>query len=189
MATATGIARGERLLRGGIVDLDRAIGAQTASISVDRLDEDLDRAAAGQPDVPGHLVGDAVADQLRLAGAQHLLRLLEDGGLDAAAADRAGEIAGVGDGHRRADRARRGAFDLDDGGDRDLLPGGAPGVDLGQKVFHGSVLGSSVARRSLRSADVGRIDSLQRVPIRSVARQLGRRLTADDGALSRRTGG
>ena len=31
----------------------------------DRLDEDLDRAAAGQPNVPGHLVGDAIADQLR----------------------------------------------------------------------------------------------------------------------------
>ena len=41
----------------------------------DRLDEDLDRAAAGQPDIPGHLVGDAVAQQFRLAGADDLLGL------------------------------------------------------------------------------------------------------------------
>ena len=59
----------------------------------DRLDQDVDRAAAGQPDVPRLLVADPVADDPGVAGRAGALDLLGRGALDAAAADRAGDPA------------------------------------------------------------------------------------------------
>src|SRR5579859_3508067 len=53
------------------------------------LDEDANRAAAGQPDIPGGLVGNAELQHLRLAGLDHVHGLGDDRALDAAAGDRA----------------------------------------------------------------------------------------------------
>ncbi len=48
-------------------------------------DEQLDRAAAGQPDGERVVVSDAVADELRIARGEHRLRDLVDRAFDAAA--------------------------------------------------------------------------------------------------------
>src|SRR3954454_9296259 len=79
--------------------LDRAASRRArASSSVHTLEEDLQLAAAGKADFPGLLVGDAEIEQARLAVRDHLLRLLDDGALDAAARDRA-QHASVGIDH------------------------------------------------------------------------------------------
>src|SRR6266700_5093104 len=56
--------------------------------SPDLLDKDADGATAGQPDIPGGLVGDAEFQHLRLAAGDHVERLGDHGALDAAAGDR-----------------------------------------------------------------------------------------------------
>src|SRR5215218_4751968 len=152
----------------------------------DQLDEDLDRAAAGQADIPGHLVSDAVADQLRLSGAQHLLRLFEDGGLDTAAADRPGEVPGGGNGHGRPNRTRCGAFDFDDGGDRHLVAGGTPGIDIRQNVFHRSIsfLDWPRSPHAARTWGVSSINGSGCCPARTADDQ-----AAAGGKTKRRTGG
>src|SRR5262249_2540459 len=53
------------------------------------LDKDADGAAAGQPDIPGGLVGDAELQHLRFSGRNHVERLGDDSALDAAARNRA----------------------------------------------------------------------------------------------------
>ena len=68
--------------------------------------------------------------------AKHLLRLLEDVALDAAAGDRAAELAALGDGEARADRARRRAAVRDDRGDDDRLALLLPALDLGEDLLH-----------------------------------------------------
>ncbi len=57
----------------------------------DGLDQHVDRAAAGEADVPRLLVADPVADDPGVAGRARALDLLGRGALDAAAADRAGD--------------------------------------------------------------------------------------------------
>src|SRR5262249_38452865 len=52
------------------------------------LDKDADGAAAGEPDIPGGLVGDAEFEHLGLARGNHVQRLGHDRALDAAAGDR-----------------------------------------------------------------------------------------------------
>ena len=76
---------------------ERARGGRGHGGRHDRLDEDVDRAAAGEADVPGLLVADPVADHSGVAGPAGTLDLLRGGALDATAADRAHEPAVVGD--------------------------------------------------------------------------------------------
>src|SRR5207253_2694247 len=56
--------------------------------------------------------------------------------LDAAAGDGAGELAALAHDELRADGPRRGAPRGDDRRDGDLLPPGAPAVDIRQELFH-----------------------------------------------------
>src|SRR5262245_51029329 len=87
---------------------------------------DPDRAAAGEPDLPGGLVGDAEFERLGLAALDHVERLGDHRALDTAAGDRAEEIALVVDDQVRADRPRRRAPGLHDGGERHALAGLTP---------------------------------------------------------------
>ena len=59
------------------------------------LDPDPDLAAAGEADVPGLIVGDAVVEELRRPTAEHRARLLDDGALDAASRDRSGDLSAL----------------------------------------------------------------------------------------------
>ena len=91
-------------------------------LAVGGSDEDLDLTAAGQSHVERIVVGDAVGDQLRRAGLQHLLGAQHDIGLDAAARDRAGHLAVLGDQQPRAQRARRRALGVDHRGNGEWPP-------------------------------------------------------------------
>src|SRR4051812_38585056 len=95
-----------------------------------RLDEHLDRSAAGETDVPGHFVGDSVTQQFRLAGFQDFLRFLEHCRFNATTTYRAGKITAARDDHRRSDRTWSGSFDLDDRSDGDLITGRGPGINF-----------------------------------------------------------
>src|SRR6202521_3586346 len=53
----------------------------------DFLDKHLDGAAAGQPDIPRGLVGDAEFEHFRLAAGDHVERLGNNGAFDAATGD------------------------------------------------------------------------------------------------------
>src|SRR5207244_12431687 len=70
------------------------------------LDEDLDVAAACEPDLECNVVGDAEGRDLRGARFQDLLRLLENGALDAAVGNRARHLARTCDEHLGARRPR-----------------------------------------------------------------------------------
>ncbi len=111
----------------------------------DRLDQDVDRAAAGQPDVPRLLVADPVADDPGVAGRAGPLDLLGRGALDAAAADRARDPAVGGVQQDGALGSRRGPERPDDDGPADVGGDGAAGLPAGQGVeqlLHRSGLGA-----------------------------------------------
>ena len=83
------------------------------------LDKDSDRAAAGKPDLPRRLVLDAELERSGLARCDHLGGLRDDLCLDASPRHRAQEIALAVDHELAADRLRRRAPGLYDGGERD----------------------------------------------------------------------
>ena len=84
-------------------------------LGVQRVDEDVHGAAAGEADLEGLVVGDAVGQQPGRAAREHGLSLLVHRGLDAAAGDGAGDLAPLGDGEHGARVAGRGALGADDG--------------------------------------------------------------------------
>src|SRR5262245_38508493 len=94
--------------------------------SLERLDEDVDLAAAGEADAPCQVVLDAVAQQLRLAGAEHLLGVLEHVALDTATGDGPAHLPRLGDRETCPDGPWRRAPCRNDGCDDDpfavLLP-------------------------------------------------------------------
>src|SRR5262245_50221484 len=92
--------------------------AEGDALPVERLDEPVDHAATGQPDIPSVVVGDAKMQQLGLASLDRLLAGVEHRAFDAAAADRASHAAAGRHRHLGADTARRRAERLDDGGGR-----------------------------------------------------------------------
>jgi len=100
--------------------------------SPNRLDEDLDRAAAHQPHLQTLLVADPIASKDRHAAAQDGQRVLHDVPLDAAAAHRPGHRPIGGDGELGTDAARSGPLDPDDGGKGGVSALGSPGAEGGQ---------------------------------------------------------
>src|SRR5262245_31338544 len=101
-----------------------------------------DGAAAGEPNLPGGLVGDAEFQRLGLAALDHIERLGDDRALDATARHRAEEVAVLIDDEIRADRTRRRAPGLDHGRERDAAPrlapvlGGLEDVFIAGECFH-----------------------------------------------------
>src|SRR6185312_10271499 len=76
-------------------------------LPADRLDEDVDDAAAGQADGEGGVVADPVALQHGLPGGGDFARQIIDGAVDAAAGDAAHDLARTGHGHGGAGLAGR----------------------------------------------------------------------------------
>ena len=76
---------------------------------VGELEPDVDLPAAGEADLPGIAVGDAVVDGPRLATAEDRGGAGSDIGFDAAAGDRADDPSALADHHLRAGLARGGA--------------------------------------------------------------------------------
>src|SRR5262249_19803664 len=108
--------------------------------------EDVDLAAAREPDRPGELVLDPVGEQDRPACTQDLLRVLVHVGLDATAGHRARELARLRDRELRPDRARRRAPGRDDGRDRHLLATRPEALDVREDLLHAACLLSMPAR-------------------------------------------
>ena len=98
-------------------DLDRLLGG---------LDEQLDRAVAAEAPAPDRLVvgGEVEVHQARLAAGHHVHRELLDVSLQAAAADVADQLAGLGDEQPRPGTPVGGAPHRHDGGKSHLLNGG-----------------------------------------------------------------
>ena len=119
-----------------------------------RLDEDVDLPAAGQADLPRLVVGDPVGKKPRLAGREHLLSLDGDVALDAAAGDRAEELALFGDDQLRGDRPRGGAAGRDHRRKRNPVAASEPAPGLLKDVVHTLSVppagGSPARRRGLR---------------------------------------
>ena len=102
----------------------------------DRLDEDVEDAAAGQADREGVVVGDAVPLQHGGARGHDLLAELVDRALDAAAGHGPHGLAAGPDEHRGAGWARRRPEGCHDGADPDRLAGVPPLHQLGKHVTH-----------------------------------------------------
>ena len=122
-------------------DRDRAVGVDRLGElwdqrRVERRDQDRHGAAAGEADLEGLVVGDPVLAQSRRAAVEHLLRLPDHRRLDAAAGDRARDLAGVVQRQRRAGITRRRAAPLDDRRDRHATSLGAPADERTEDLPH-----------------------------------------------------
>ena len=104
------------------------------------LDEHVDRAAAGEADVPRLLVADPVADHPAVPVLARPLDLLGRGALDAAAADRSPRSARRRPSEDRALGPRRAAERPHDHGPADAGALRAPAVERVEELLHGCVL-------------------------------------------------
>src|SRR5215472_2489242 len=102
----------------------------------DRLDEDVDDAAAGQAHAERGVVAYPVALQYCLASRDHLAGQLVYGTLHAATRHAAHDLAARGDRERRAGLARSAAERPDHGSESELLAGIPPLDDLVENVPH-----------------------------------------------------
>ena len=128
VATATG--RPAATSRGDVAELRKAVPA-------DRLDEDVDDAAAGQPDRERVVVADAVALQDAAPVRSRGLGQLVHRALDAAAGHAAHRAAVRADRHRRAGLAGGRAPGADHRGRRPTVsPAAPPVLDVGHHVTH-----------------------------------------------------
>ena len=100
------------------------------------LHEHVDRAAAGQADVPRLLVADAVADDPGVPVRAGLLDLLGRGALDATAAHRARDPAVARVEQDGTLRSRRGPERPDDDGPADVDPLPLPGLERVEELLH-----------------------------------------------------
>ena len=113
-----------------------------------RLDENVDRAAAREPDGEGELVADPIVHDARMVIAQHGHGLLVHGGFDATVAHGARDLLPGSRDQRRTEGTRCGSGDADDGRDRHGVTGGEPLRELGRDLFHR--VAASAAAGSLR---------------------------------------
>src|SRR5579859_68476 len=105
------------------------------------LDEDANLAAAGEANLLDVLLfRDAKFEELWCASANGAHAFFDDRWLDAAAAHRSANLAALTDGQRRAETARRGAGNGDNGGKRDALARRVPTLYIGQYISHERIL-------------------------------------------------
>src|SRR5712692_2809743 len=111
-------------------------GHQLAMHVAERLDQDVDLAAAGEPDSPGQVVANAIVKKLRRGSLQDGLSLLEDFTFQAAATDRTGNLATGADRHPGARRPRRTTPRADHRGQSNPIARREPGPDVSENVPH-----------------------------------------------------
>ena len=121
--------------RGRALGLDR-VAKRDDELGCERVDEDVNRAPAREADLERLLVGDPVAHEPRRPAREDVLRLVIDGGLDAAARNRSRDVPSLRDREHGARLARRGAFRLDDGRGRGAKPVSNPPLERRQNVPH-----------------------------------------------------
>src|SRR4051812_10637918 len=116
---------------------------------VEGFHEEVDRAATGEADGEGLVVGVAERDDTPLTlTREHLERGGDHRALDAAAGDRAGDLAVVAHRHGRAGITRRRALQRDDARHRHAVAAGAPALDVVQDLFHALTFSPETMRAS-----------------------------------------
>ncbi len=105
-------------------------------LRLERLDEHVDGAAAGQAHVPDHVLGDAKMQDTGRTALQQVDHLLVHGRLHAAAADRSGHPPAGGDDQARPHRPGRRALDTDHGRHSHLFTCSEPLLNCIQKLYH-----------------------------------------------------
>src|SRR2546430_4801845 len=131
---------GGGLARGGVAAraLVEPRGRVVAMVERERLDESLDRPAAGEPDLPRLLVAQVELEEPGPHRGEHVLGLLEDLGVDAAPdRHRTEDRAALADDHLGPFLARRRAAGVHEGGDGDLAGGATQFVELIEDLSHG----------------------------------------------------
>ena len=103
---------------------------------IERFEEQMDGAAAGESDGEGLIIAVAEGHETSIAGGQHVEGLGHDGALDAAARDRPRHLAVVGDGHGRAGKTGTGPLDVDDARDGEAPSGGVPPIEVVDEFLH-----------------------------------------------------
>src|SRR4051794_30228187 len=127
--------------------------AMGAGLPVEGLDEEVDGAAAGEPDGERLVVGVAELHEARRAFTlEDGERLAHHRPFDAAAAHRSGDFAVVAHRHRRAGVAWAGALDVDNPRHRHPVAPCPPPFDVIQDVLHRTPL-------SIRSVEITRASS------------------------------
>src|SRR3954454_10286424 len=112
-----------------------------ATSPVERLDEQSDGAATCQTDGERLVVAVSERDDPRFRLAMKDGQCLaDDSALDAASADRAGDLAVTVDGHCGTRLAGGRPFDVDHSGDGHVLAGRTPAVDFVQQLTHQDLL-------------------------------------------------
>src|SRR5207247_3970805 len=120
--------------------------------ATERLDENLDVAAACEPDLERDVVGHAERGDLRLTALQDFLRLFEDGPFDASVRDGPRHLPRTRHQHLRTQWPRARAPCLDHGRDRDVFAGASPLVELAEELPHLDFLESRDASSRPRSS-------------------------------------
>ena len=114
---------------------DRGL-ARLGQLALEALDEDVDLPTARQADIPGHVVGDPVGEQPRLAVLDHLGGLDGDVALDTTAGNGAEELTALRDRKLGANRPRRGTARRDHGRQGDPVAPGPPALDAFRELSH-----------------------------------------------------
>ncbi len=125
----------------GYLERDRLLLLDGAGDAVDdvalgQVDEDVDGAPAGEPDLEGLLVGDPVRAQARRLALEDGAGLVVDGGLDTAARDGADDLPPFRHGQHGAGLARRRPLRLDDRGHGHPLALREPALQRAEDVLH-----------------------------------------------------
>ena len=112
-------------------------------LRVGDVDPHVDLAPAWKAHAECEVVRDAERQQARWLAAEDLPRRVDHLALDAAARDRAGELAALGDSEFRADWPRGGPPGRDDARERHALTARAPTIQVVRQLPHGAIVVSA----------------------------------------------
>src|SRR5690349_1121614 len=116
---------------------------------VERLDEDVDSASAGETDGERLVVRDAVRHDVRsFFPGQHRKSFFDDRALDAPTGHRPGDLAVLVHDHRCAGIAGTGPLDFNHARDGDALTCCAPAFDVLENFFHFAITSTSFSSDS-----------------------------------------
>jgi len=132
----------------------------------------VDGATTRQSDGERFVVAVPEGNHAAITGGQHVERLGHHGTLDAASRDRSGDLATLGNGHRRARQTWPGALHVDDASQCDPMALTAPSLDVVDQLSHARRLWPIVVPppSSVRSPGSVRQRSLEMTPPKSDGR-------------------
>ena len=114
-------------------DLQQALRQRSSHL----IHEDVDLAAAGEPDAEGEIVRDAVGEQTGLASSENLPRCFDDLAFHAAARNGPRQLAALRDDQLGPDWSRCRSSRCDNARKRDSFVTLSPPFELGENLPHG----------------------------------------------------